>query len=119
MKSLLLVPLFALITLTGCENLDIAPEIPDCVEKKINYFNKHTNCDDREPSVKASVQEYKFQNKIVYVFNQGNCNPDSGAEVIDSDCNKLGYLGGIANIKEVDGVIFYSNATFIRKIWEK
>ena len=119
MNRLLLLPLFALIALTSCENLDIAPEVPNCVEKKIKYFNKHTFCEDREPSVKASVEEYKFQNKTVYVLIEGNCNPDSGAEVIDSNCNKLGYLGGFANIQEVDGVAFYPNATFIRKVWEK
>lgn len=66
----------------------------------------------------ASVKEFIFQGKTVYVLSEGNCIANSGAEVIDSDCNHLGYLGGFVGNIEINGVEFSPNATLIRTIWE-
>jgi len=114
MKRLLLVPLLAFIALTGCSKLDIKPGVPECITKKTKDLNKRTPCDEG-----ASVEEYTFQGKIVYTLYTGDCITDGGTEVIDSDCNTIGYLGGYPGSKEVNGVEFSTNATFIRTIWEK
>lgn len=107
-----LIPLFALIALTGCDKLDVEPGVPECVKKNIRDFNKQA-CENG-----AYVEEYTFQNKTVYVFYSGPCGYDTASEVIDSDCKKIGYLGGFTGNKEVNGVNFSSNATFIKTVWK-
>src|SRR5687768_5402631 len=105
---LILIPLFTIIAITGCVKSDIAPGTPECLVKKTKDLNKQSPCDDG-----AAVQEYKFQGKIVYTLFTGDCIADSGAEVIDSDCNHLGYLGGLAGGTKINGVEFSSHATFL------
>ncbi|PIQ20522.1 MAG: hypothetical protein COW65_14465 [Cytophagales bacterium CG18_big_fil_WC_8_21_14_2_50_42_9] len=107
MKRLMLIPFFAIIALTSCEKANIAPGVPACAVKQIKEFKKESSCDD------GAVAEYKFQNKTVYVLSDGNCIADGGSQVIDSDCNYLGYLGGLVGSREINGVDFASNATFI------
>lgn len=58
------------------------------------------------------------QGKTVYVFDPGNCGADMTSEVIDSDCNSLGFLGGISGNFEINGGDF-SDAIFQITTWEK
>ncbi|MGV3504493.1 MAG: DUF6970 domain-containing protein [Adhaeribacter sp.] len=104
---------FAIIALTGCESLDIAPGVPKCLVAKTKSFKKRSPCDTGN-----SVKEYKFQDKTVYMLSDGNCYADSGAEVIDSDCMYLGNLGGLTGSRKVNGVDFYTHATLVRTVWE-
>jgi hypothetical protein len=113
MKRPILLSLFTIATLTGCENIDVAPGTPECLIEKIKSLEKTSICDNG-----ASVKAYKFQDKTVYVLSDGHCYADSGTEVIDSDCRPLGTLGGLAGRREIKGVEFYSNAVLIRTIWE-
>ena len=114
MKRLLLMPFFAFLALTGCENLDIPPDVPDCIISKTKKFKRQVSCDNGN-----SVTEYTFQGKEVYTFSQGgDCISEAGSEVVDSDCNNIGYLGGFVGSQEVNGVNFSANAVFIRTIWE-
>ena len=62
MKKLMLMPFFAIIALTGCENLDIEPGAPECIVKKTKAFKKQV-CEDG-----GSVEEYKFQKKRYMFF---------------------------------------------------
>ncbi|OFX51008.1 MAG: hypothetical protein A2046_06175 [Bacteroidetes bacterium GWA2_30_7] len=95
-----------------CNKLDIEKGTPRCVEKKIKEFNENSSCGD------AKVDEYSFQNKTVYVFEPGTCGADMTADVIDSDCNGLGSLGGFVGNTKINGEEF-SKATFIKTIWKK
>jgi hypothetical protein len=52
------------------------------------------------------------------VFDPGTCGADMAAEVIDSECNSLGNLGGIAGNTEINGANF-SNAILESTIWER
>ena len=112
MKKPVLISLFVFITLIGCENLDIEPGVPECIVKKTKNFNKQV-CETG-----GSVEEYKFQNKTVYVFYIGPCGYDTASEVIDSDCNTMGHLGGFTGNTKVNEVEFSSNATFVRTVWK-
>jgi len=104
--------LFMVTILSSCTRLQIEKSTPTCVKDKIVEFKKSKICDD------LSVEEYTFQGLTVYVFNSGTCGADLQSEVIDSDCNYLGALGGIAGNIEINGEIF-SNAIFIKTVWKK
>ena len=113
MKRLVFITIIATIVLTGCNKLDIEKGTPKCVEHDIKDFNKNTSCSNG-----VNVKEYTFQGKTVYVFSPGTCGADMASGVIDSDCNSLGFLGGIAGNTKINGEEF-SNATYIKTTWEK
>lgn len=113
MKRVAFLLVFAITAFTGCNKLEIESGTPKCVENKIKSFNKSSICDN------ADVTEYIFQGKTVYVFNPGNtCGADMTSEIIDSDCNSLGYLGGDSGNTKINGEDF-SNATFVKTTWKK
>lgn len=97
---------------SSCSRVDVEEGTPACVEKKIKDFSKSSSCND------AHVDKYTFQGNTVYVFEEGLCGADFTTEVIDSDCNALGSLGGIAGITTINGEDF-SNAILVKTIWEK
>lgn len=83
-----------------------------CLQTKINSFSSgNYAC-----PTGANVKEYLFQNSTVYVFDPGNCGADMTSEVINSDCQTLGYLGGFAGNILINSEDF-SNATFVRTVW--
>jgi hypothetical protein len=108
MRSLILISLLALI---ACRHLDVPEKAPACIERKIAAFLPET-CEEG-----ASVKEYLFQNRKVYVFDHGTCGADMTSEVADERCNTLGYLGGITGNTQINGEEF-SHATLVRTIWK-
>lgn len=87
-------------------------ETPACIKKAVESFSK-TDC-QKNPNVK----EYTFQGKHVFVFDPGRCGADMTSDVLDSDCKPLGALGGFIGNVKINGEDF-SNAVFIRTIWER
>ncbi len=112
MNRLTILFLIIISALISCNKLDIVKGTPKCVENKIKDFNKSSTCDN------ADVKEYTFQEKTVYVFNPGNCGADMASEVINSECNSLGFLGGFSGNVMINGEDF-SNATFVQTTWKK
>ena len=110
--SLLIVILIA-ISLTSCQKQNIEKNTPKCIENLINEFDKNQSCDSG-----VNVKRYTFQNTTVYVFDPGNCGADMTMEVIDSDCNTLGHLGGFVGNTIINGEDF-SNAIFESTTWRK
>jgi hypothetical protein len=105
--------LFALITfISACNKQGIAKGTPACVKQKIKTFEKESACSD------ASVKEYTFQRKTVYVFEPGTCGADMTSEVIDSGCSSLGFLGGFAGNTKINGEDF-SKAELLGTVWKK
>ena len=105
--------LFVFVALISCNRLDIEPGAPPCIETKVVSFSKTSICSN------ARVTEYIFQGKNVYVFGPGNtCGADLTSEVVDSECNSLGYLGGISGNTKINGENF-SNAIFVVIVWKK
>jgi len=109
-----LVPvLYILIVAVSSCQLDIEPGTPGCIQEQIKEFSKSKiPCDDGK-----SVSSYNFQGKIVFIFDPGVCGNDLTSEVIDSNCNSLGFLGGIAGNIVISGEEF-SNAILISTVWE-
>lgn len=96
----------------ACNKQGISRGTPMCVKQKIKKFAKESTCGD------ASVKEYNFQGKTVYVFEPGTCGSDMATEVISSDCSSLGFLGGFAGNTKINGEDF-SNAEFVKTVWKK
>ncbi|MDB5226345.1 MAG: hypothetical protein JWN78_538 [Bacteroidota bacterium] len=110
MKRLSILLLFVSAVIS-CNKPGIEKGTPECVVNKIQEFSK-SYC------YNAKVEEYVFQGKIVYVFDPGACGADMQAEVINSKCNTLGYLGGFAGNTKINGEEF-SHAVFINTTWKK
>lgn len=102
--------LLLLTTLAACKKFDIEPGAPECIKNTARERTKDVN------SEYATILEYEFQGKLVYVFDLNAGNPDSQADIFDSNCTLLGYLGGISGNRIINGEDF-SNAVFKRKIW--
>lgn len=111
MKKLSIV-LLIVATIISCKKNDIEQGTPKCVENKIIDFKKSSDCNV------AKVDEYSFQGNTVFAFDPGNCSPDMTTEVITSDCETLGYLGGISGNTKINGTNF-STAKFIKTIWKQ
>ena len=79
---------------------------------QIETLEKISICED------PSVEEYNFQDKLVYLISQGTCGADLETTVLDSNCQNIGMLGGFIGNTMINGEDF-SNAVFIRVIWKK
>lgn len=87
--------------------------IPSCIQSKIDI-------EKNNPSWPVSqVDEYTFQGKPVYLFNDGSWIADGGTTVYDANCNQLCFLGGIGGLTTCNGVKFADSATFKRTIWKR
>jgi len=110
-KLVLVILAIVATTLSSCQ-LDIEPGTPGCIQSRIKDFSdKGIPCETGK-----SVQKYSFQDMTVYVFEPGTCGNDMTADIFDSNCNNLGFLGGIAGNTEINGEDF-SNAVFIETVW--
>jgi hypothetical protein len=99
--------------LSSCEKGRISKNTRDCVKDKISTFEETSSCEDG-----VKVDCYIFQDEQVFVFDPGTCGADMTSEVIDSDGNTLGYLGGLMGNQTINGENF-SNADFRENVWEK
>ncbi|MBX0290621.1 hypothetical protein K3G63_09245 [Hymenobacter sp. HSC-4F20] len=103
---------FALL-LSACDEIDIEKETPDCIRQKAINLSRETPCDEG-----AFVKEYLFQGRTVYVLSSGHCIADGSDEVVDENCNQLGYLGGFVGTTTINGESF-AKAEFRRTIWQQ
>jgi hypothetical protein len=87
-------------------------EIDTCIEERIADFGAEI-CSEN-----ATVKKYLFQGKSTYAIHPGNCGADMSDEILDSDCNLLGYLGGFAGTTTINGEDYYANATLEETIWQ-
>jgi hypothetical protein len=114
LSKILVLTIFGLLLsgFNSCKKDGIARNTPICIVEKINEF-KDFSCDD------GKVDEFIFQEKIVYVFDPGiKCGADLTSEVVDEECKTLGYLGGLSGNNIINGESFVS-AQFERNIWKK
>jgi hypothetical protein len=85
-------------------------DVPPCIETSTKERVKEVT------NVNAVVLEYEFQNQLVYVYDLDPDNADSKADILNTDCQSIGYLGGLERNREVNGEDF-SSAVFKRKVW--
>ncbi len=111
MKKLVFFILAYVLLSSGCEKNKY--DAPGCIEDKIDNFISSVVCDNG-----AYVALYSFKGQDVYVFAEGYCGADLGATVYSKDCLYLGFLGGLSGNTFIQGVNFYDNAKFIKRLWE-
>ena len=109
--STYLLIVFASSFLTGCEK-DNQDYIPSCIAEQIQDISKNT-CEGG-----AGIVKYLFQLKIVYYIDPGFCYYDQTYDIVDSDCNVIGQIGGFAGSR-INGVDFFDNAAFLSIVWER
>jgi hypothetical protein len=109
MKRIFLPVVFIVCFLFGCKKDE---ETPACMQSKINQLNAFA-CDHG-----AFVKQYKFQKNIVYTLYPGDCMSDAQSEVIDNNCNTMGYLGGFTGNTQINGEEF-SHAVYLKTVWSK
>ena len=90
-----------------------ARETPTCIWNKITAFDSSFEC------AEAKVDNYTFQGETVYVFDPGVCSQtDMASEVLNQDCESIGFLGGLIGNQTINGENF-SSAHFEETIWTK
>ncbi len=110
MKHLILYITLVFTLFSSCKK---ESENPACIDTKVEEFKFTISC-----SVGSNVKEYEFQSKRVFVFDPGTCGADMTSEVLDENCNSLGFLGGIMGNTKINGEDF-NNAKLKRTIWSK
>ena len=85
-------------------------ELPQCLEELLTLID--LTCAD------SKIDAYKFQGKTVYVldFQPSTCFFDGQSEVVDEDCNSLGFLGGLIGNTTINDEEF-SEAKFLDQVW--
>jgi hypothetical protein len=87
-------------------------EAPSCIEKKILKIKMQSKWNPP-----ASVTEYEYKGKKVYLFTSDCC--DQYFELYDEDCNLVcAPSGGITGAGDGRCTDFYSTATLIRIVWK-
>ena len=109
MKSRIFLLLILPLIYLSCEDDDITPNLPKCIESKLTSYEPA--CQDS-----TTVDEYTFQQQLVYLFDNSNCCCDYSSYVLSTSCDTLGFLGGIAGYTHIKGEDF-SNAVFQRTVW--
>ena len=112
MKKVIAFTFVIMLALSGCVKMDLPRASSDCLKEKIREFAKADRCAD------AKVDQYQFQAQTVYVFDGGTCAMDYASEVVNSDCRSMGYLGGLAGNRTINGENF-DNAKFEKTVWKK
>jgi len=109
-KEIFIFILAALLIFVSCKK---DSKTPACIDTKVNEFKNIISC-----NIGSNVKQYEFQAKMVYVFDPGTCGADMTSEVLDENCNTLGFLGGIAGNTKINGEDF-GNAKYKSTIWSR
>lgn len=106
--------LFLSVCISCTKNDNTIPDsVSDCMYELIEEFEENAICDST-----AFVHEYAFQDKLVYLFDNGNCIIDDSQLVYAGDCELLGHINGKGGTHEINGENFNTEAKFIQVIWE-
>ena len=111
MPGKLILGLIAALSLWSCEDTGPTPDVSACINSKIQMFPP--DCGD---STETSVDEYLFQEDLVYVFEYRSCCCDYSSPVLNAACDTQGELGGFIGNSIINGEDF-SHAVFQRKVW--
>ena len=100
------------IFLISCRMKQEEGSLPNTIAEKITSFSSSSTCND------AHVDEKKYQNNVVYVFEEGTCVADKETTVYAANGKFLGSLGGFTGNTQINGADF-SSAVFIKTVWSK
>ena len=109
MKSSIFLLLLLPVIYISCEDKDTTLNLPKCIDTILESYQPA--CQDS-----TTVDEYLFQQQLVYLFDNRNCCCDFSSYVLSTSCDSLGFIGGIAGFTHINGEDF-SNAVFQRTVW--
>ena len=110
MKYLVLLLSLPLILTTQCNKQQ--NKIPSCIQSKIDLIKAQPKWNPP-----ASVNEYIYQGKHVYLFSSDCC--DQYTQLIDENCNLLcAPSGGITGKGDGKCADFSSASQFIKLTWK-
>ncbi len=115
-KWILLFAVHLLLLTVSCSKTIIASGTPYCIKKYIEE-NK-----DKDNWYVGSVEEFRYQGKLVYAFNPDNKIIADGSTFIKTgECNSLCSVGGYGGpaINLCNGDNWFQQAELVRVIWEK
>jgi Domain of unknown function (DUF6970) len=84
---------------------------PKCLHSTIAEIS------ERQCGGRAKIEEYVFQDELVYLIDPGFCAFEQAYEVLNKHCEVIGILGTISGNYEIRGEGF-ENAKFIRLVWQ-
>jgi hypothetical protein len=117
MRSVYSCIIISLFVFTACKKSDIADGIPSCIHKEIAVNKIKSNW-----SI-SSVDEYLFQNKLVYVFIPRPDLADDPFIIKDDNCNTVCIIAVYGHPfpppTMCNGEIFFQAAVKKRTIWKK
>ena len=93
-----------------------ASDIPSCIRDEIKVSRNDPDW------MVGSVEEYQFQNKLVYAFQPDEKRVKDGATVVkDANCTLLCHIGGFGgpSVNLCNGENFFKLAVLKRAIWKK
>jgi hypothetical protein len=105
-----------LLGLASCHKDNIATNTPACIRNEITINRNDPNW------MIGSVDEYFFQNRLVYAFSPDNkIIADGSTEIKDESCNTMCQVGGFGGpaVNLCNGENFFQNAALKRNIWKK
>lgn len=88
-------------------------DIPTCVQSYIDTFKLTPQ------NHVASILEYAFQGRLVYVFTPAKLLADGSIKVVSKNCESMCEIGGFAGLKNSDcnGDNFFEKAVLKRTLW--
>jgi len=118
MKGILLIASSILLTFATCRksSYGIASDTPRCI------YDEIANNQKKEDWMIGRVEEYQFQNKLVYAFQPDEKRiADASTSIKDADCNILCHVGGFGgpSVNLCNGENFFQLAVLKRTIWKK
>jgi hypothetical protein len=113
--TILCVSLFFM-AISACKKCDeIARDVPECIK---NVIKEHTYESNMEI---VRIQEYKYQEKIVYKLDPANYIADAPSIIVTDGCERLCYVGGFGGpqVNMCNGDNFFEKAVLVKTVWEK
>ena len=111
MFTRLLILMASIAVLSSCEDNAPIKDVSSCINLRIDQFPPMC-----EEEAETTVDEYYFQNELVYVFDYSTCCCDYSSPVLNASCDTLGYLHGFEGNYTINGEDF-SQAEFKRTVW--
>jgi hypothetical protein len=100
-----------LIFFSSCEKTKLEG-VPQCINSKIQKIKNQPRWNPP-----ASVTEYRYNDKKVYLFSSDCC--DRFEELFDEDCNYIcAPGGGITGKGDMKCTDFYQKAVFVKLVWK-
>lgn len=118
MKGTLIIAfcILSILSISCKSSREIAAGTPRCI------YNEIAHNQNNKDWMIGRVEEYQFQNKLVYAFQPDEKSIADGATTIkDADCNILCHVGGFGgpSVNLCNGENFFKTAVLKRTIWKK